>query len=83
MVPTHPSVPNTQSSIGILDQDLLGPGNILRLRMVTGLGQSPTSAGLRVLNLRPWLRGVMGEALWARHGLLVDPSPATHSYSPM
>lgn len=52
----HPSLPNSQGSARILDQDLFGCGNLLRFRVVTSVGQSPSLPNYRAFNLRPWVR---------------------------
>ena len=46
MMLTHP-VPNIQGSARILDQDLFRHDNILRFRVVTGIGQSPKPSKLQ------------------------------------
>lgn len=52
-----------------------------RSRVVMSLGQNPKSARPQDLNLRPWVRVVVGEALWTRQNLPTDPSPAPCSHS--
>lgn len=51
-VPTHPSIPSSQGSIRILDWDLFGWGNLLRLRVVPCLGQSSKPAWLQIFEIK-------------------------------
>ena len=51
-VPTHPSIPSSQGSTRILDWDLFGWGNLLRLRVVPCLGQSSKPAWLQIFEIK-------------------------------
>lgn len=51
-VPTHPSIPSSQGSTRILDWDLFGWGNRLRLRVVPCLGQSSKPAWLQIFEIK-------------------------------
>lgn len=59
-IPTQPSIPNSQGSTRILDWDLFGRGNLLRLRVVTSLSQSPKSAWLQIFEIKPMDKGCDG-----------------------